>query len=260
MENNGDPVVIETMNFRVRLLRPGDPVDQFPDPADARATLGYPDGLLAIGGDLSAERLLYAYRHGIFPWYNEDQPIMWWSPDPRAVIFPDEFHMSRSLARNLRRKNWSYSLNQAFTAVIHGCASGRGEHGTWITTDMMSAYESLHKLGYAHSVETWLDGKLVGGIYGLRLGQAFFGESMFSIAPDASKIAISALVQLCRDEHLSMIDCQLESPHLKSLGMRAIAREEFLSLLGNSIEPAKDLPDWQFKPRPASPLAQLRSV
>ena len=246
-------------SFRIKLLTAEDPPESFPDPKSMRATLGYPDGLLAIGGDLSLERLLYAYRHGIFPWYNEDQPIMWWSPDPRAVIFPENFHMSRSLARQLRKEDWEYSLNENFATVIHACAENRDEHGTWITPDMLHAYQTLHEAGYAHSIETWRNGELAGGIYGLRLGNVFFGESMFSTLTDGSKVAISALVQLCKNERISMLDCQLESSHLATLGMVGISRDKFLSLLPDATANAQPLPNWQLVRQSAAPLSSLRN-
>jgi leucyl/phenylalanyl-tRNA--protein transferase len=247
------------MAFRVALLQPDDPPDSFPDPQYARTTLGYPDGLIAIGGDLSADRLIQAYAHGIFPWFNDDQPIMWWSPDPRAVLFPTEFHMSRSLARRLRREDWTFSLNQEFSNVIKHCAVNRGEHGTWITSDMISAYENLHALGYAHSLEVWRDGELAGGVYGLRMGNMFFGESMFSVQTDASKIALSALTHVSLSEGISLIDCQLESPHLASLGMRELPRSEFLNLLAAGREPVTAMPDWKIPPKSATVLTELRS-
>ncbi|MCS6897147.1 MAG: leucyl/phenylalanyl-tRNA--protein transferase, partial [Nitrospira sp.] len=152
--------------------------------------LASPDGLLAVGGDLRPERLLEAYRHGIFPWYNEGQPILWWSPDPRAVLFPSKLHVPRSLRRTLRRHLFSVTLDTSFRAVMEGCAGWRPQYpegGTWITSEMIEAYTRLHELGYAHSVETWLDGRLVGGVYGVAIGRAFFAESMFTLVDDASK-------------------------------------------------------------------------
>ena len=248
------------MTFRVKLLQPNDSAESFPDSNNARASIGYPDGLIAIGGDLSSERLLYAYSRGIFPWFNDDQPIMWWSPDPRAVIFTADFHMSRSLSRRLRNESWEYSLNQDFANVIKNCANNRGEHGTWITNDMISAYQKMHELGYAHSVEAWCDGELAGGIYGLRIGNIFCGESMFSLHADGSKVALSALVHVCKEEQIELIDCQLESTHLESLGMIEIPRSHFLNLLrGDSAKPAQLL-NWEFSRLPATELTYLRDA
>jgi len=246
------------MAFRIRTLSPDDPPDSFPNPADAGIALGYPDGLIAVGGDLSAERLLAAYSKGIFPWYNDDQPVLWWSPDPRAVIAPDNFHMSRSLQRELRRHDWSYSLNQNFSAVIAACAVGRGEHGTWITADMQDAYINLHQLGYAHSVESWYDGKLAGGVYGVRLGKIFFAESMYTSHTGGSKVALSGLMHIALRNGIELIDCQLESPHLVTLGMQSIVRSEFLSALPALIDTASPMPNWCFAPQPATPLTELR--
>lgn len=246
------------MAFRIRTLLPNDPPDSFPDPANAGVALGYPDGLLAIGGDLSPRRLLAAYRRGIFPWYNDDQPVLWWSPEPRAVIFPADFHMSRTTSRAINRGGWAYSLNQSFDAVINGCAHNRGQHGTWITAEMKEAYTLMHSLGYAHSVESWLNGRLAGGIYGIRLGRVFFGESMFSAITGGSKIAISGLVAECIAEGVAMLDCQLPSDHLRTLGMIEIPRVEFLAYVDEYTRGADPLPDWRFKPRPAEPLISLR--
>lgn len=240
------------MAFRVRNLSPDDPPDTFPDPATAGLALGYPDGLLAIGGDLSPARLLAAYRRGIFPWYNDDQPILWWSPQPRAVIFPCRLHLSRSLRRDLRRNAWEYSLNQCFAEVIDGCATNRGAHGTWITAEMRAAFLRLHELGYAHSVESWRNGELAGGIYGIRLGGIFFGESMYSARTSGSKVALGGLARICLDEGIRVIDCQLESEHLSTLGMQSLRRDEFLERLPGWTAGETALPDWRFARRPAS--------
>ena len=210
-------------------LSPQDAPEWFP-PTDQ--ALEEPPGLLAAGGDLSPERLLAAYRRGIFPWYSPGQPVLWWSPDPRAVLFPEEFHCSRSLARTLRRGHFSLSLDRDFAAVIDGCAAPRrGSPGTWITSEMRSAYLKLHALGAAHSVEVWQAGALAGGLYGVRLGGVFFGESMFSRVRDASKAALAHLVAVCRSNALAVIDCQLPSQHLTSLGSRTIPRSQFQALL-----------------------------
>lgn len=246
------------MAFRVRKLAADDPPDAFPDPATVRAVLGHPDGLIAIGGDLAPERLLAAYRRGIFPWYNEDQPLLWWSPDPRAVIRPDNFHMSRRLGQELRSGKWSYSLNQAFGQVIEGCASNRGEHGTWITPAMRNAYLRMHELGYAHSVESWIDGQLAGGIYGIRLGRCFFGESMFTRLTGGSKVAISGLVHLSICDGIELIDCQMTNAHLRSLGMQEISRKNFIDWLKTAVTDAEPLPNWRFTARPAAELSALR--
>ena len=209
-------------------LSAGDPPDSFPDPKSA---LSEPDGLLAVGGDLSPERLLAAYRHGIFPWFNADQPILWWSPDPRAVLLPNELHVSRSLRRRLRRDDYRVSADQCFGRVIDACAQRRRDEGTWITPEMRLAYCKLHELGFAHSIESWREDELVGGLYGVNIGRVFFGESMFSRRTDASKVALVALVGLGKPMGLELIDCQLASSHLASLGSRLVPRERFLELL-----------------------------
>jgi leucyl/phenylalanyl-tRNA--protein transferase len=195
-----------------------------------------PCGLLAAGGDLSPERLIAAYRGGIFPWYSPGQPVLWWSPDPRAVLFPEEFHCTRSLAKTLRNGGFSYSMDRDFPAVIDGCAAPRAASpGTWITSDMRAAYLELHHLGHAHSIEIWRGAELVGGLYGVRLGGVFFGESMFSRTRDASKAALAHLVAVCRRNSLAVIDCQLPSRHLTSLGSRTIPRSQFQALLREQV-------------------------
>ncbi len=217
-------------------LSPQDAPEWFPPPEQA---LEEPSGLLAAGGDLSPARLLAAYRRGIFPWYSPGQPVLWWSPDPRAVLFPEEFHCTRSLARTLRKGGFAHSIDRDFTAVIDGCAAPRaGSPGTWITSDMRAAYLELHRLHHAHSIETWRAGSLVGGLYGVRLGGVFFGESMFSRARDASKAALAYLVATCRRNSLVVIDCQLPSRHLASLGSRTIPRSQFQALLGEQVRGA----------------------
>jgi len=195
-----------------------------------------PCGLLAAGGDLSPERLIAAYRRGISPWYSPGQPVLWWSPDPRAVLFPEEFHCTRSLAKTLRNGGFSYSMDRDFAAVIDGCAAPRAASpGTWITSDMRAAYLELHHLAHAHSIEIWRGAELVGGLYGVRLGGVFFGESMFSRARDASKAALAHLVAVCRRNSLAVIDCQLPSRHLTSLGSRTIPRSQFQALLREQV-------------------------
>jgi leucyl/phenylalanyl-tRNA--protein transferase len=222
------------------LIHPDDP-PLFPDVEQA---LIDPDGLLAIGGDLSPARLLAAYRHGIFPWYSKDEPILWWAPNPRAVLLPDEFSCSKSLAKTIRKDKFEVSVNQRFDEVIEHCATLRLESGTWITNEMLAAYKQLHELGHAHSVETWHEGELAGGLYGIRIGSVFFGESMFSLKPDASKVALAQLVRLCDDSGIPLIDCQQPSAHLSRLGSRLIKRHKFTALLqeNTSLEPL--LADW----------------
>jgi len=214
-------------------LSPHDAPECFPPLEQA---LEEPSGLLAAGGDLSPERLIAAYRRGIFPWYSPGQPVLWWSPDPRAVLFPEEFRCSRSLAKQLRNGGFTATLDRDFAAVIDGCAAPRATSpGTWITREMRTAYLELHARGHAHSVEVWRAGSLVGGLYGVRLGAVFFGESMFSHARDASKVALAYLVALCRRNALAVIDCQLPSRHLTSLGARALPRSQFQALLDSYV-------------------------
>lgn len=193
------------------------------------AALGEPNGLLAAGGKLTSERLLDAYRQGIFPWYAPGEPILWWSPDPRMVLFPAEFRISRSLSRTLRRGQYEVRLDTAFAAVIRACAETprAGQGGTWITTEMQHAYSRLYELGWAHSVETWVEGRLVGGLYGIAIGRMFFGESMFTRATDASKIAAAHLARFLESRGFGMIDCQMKTAHLASLGAREIPRRDF---------------------------------
>jgi leucyl/phenylalanyl-tRNA--protein transferase len=203
------------------------------------------DGLLAVGGDLSPERLLSAYRHGIFPWYSDDEPILWWSPDPRAVIFPAELHVSRSLDRTLRSGRYRVTADTAFDEVIAACAQipRRHERGTWITDEMRAAYARLHALGHAHSVECWEGDLLVGGLYGVAVGACFCGESMFARRNDASKTALATLARHCPALGIALIDCQLPNPHLLRLGAREIPRAEYL----------KRLAEAQQRPAPPAP-------
>jgi len=207
---------------------PPEPV--FP-PADR--ALRDPNGLLAVGGDLSARRLLAAYRRGIFPWFSPGEPILWWSPDPRMALFPDEIRIARSLAKTLRNADYAVRLDTAFDAVIAACAATPrdGQSGTWIVPEMQAAYRELHALGHAHSVETWQAGRLVGGLYGVAIGQAFFGESMFSHRRDASKIALAHLCRFLAARGFGIIDCQMETAHLASMGARPIPRDDFLARL-----------------------------
>jgi leucyl/phenylalanyl-tRNA--protein transferase len=217
-------------------LSPHDAPDCFPPPDQA---LDDPAGLLAAGGDLSPPRLLAAYRRGIFPWYSPGQPVLWWSPDPRAVLFPEEFRCTRSLGKTLRNGGFSVEVDRDFAAVIDSCAAPRPHSlGTWITPEMRNAYVQLHRLAYAHSIEAYRNEMLVGGLYGVRLGSVFFGESMFSRERDASKVAMAHLVDICRHKGIAVIDCQLATRHLESLGSRAIARAQFQSLLREHIDMA----------------------
>lgn len=206
-----------------------------------------PNGLLAAGGDLSPQRLLEAYSKGIFPWFNEDEPILWWSPDPRMVLFPSELKISRSLRKTLNKDHYEIRTDSSFSQVMHACAAPRkGQAGTWIHPEMIAAYTALHEMGLAHSVETWMDGVLVGGLYGVSLGKVFFGESMFSRVPDASKIAFVHLVKQLRHRGVGLIDCQVRTGHLASLGAREISRLEFsqkLDSLINGLEPGSP---WNF--------------
>jgi leucyl/phenylalanyl-tRNA--protein transferase len=195
------------------------------------------DGLLAIGGDLMPERLLLAYRNGIFPWYNEGDPIMWWSPDPRFVLYPEKLKVSHSMKAVLKKGTFEYRFNTAFTEVFQGCASVRRTYsaGTWISNEMIAAYEKLHELGYAFSAEAWQDGQLAGGLYGVRIRKIFFGESMFSRVSNASKAAFIHLVRDLQADGVKLIDCQMYTPHLDSLGAESISREAFLFALRDAI-------------------------
>lgn len=191
-----------------------------------------PNGLLAAGGDLTAERLVQAYRHGCFPWFEAGQPILWWTPDPRTVLFPEELHLSRSLSKCLRQGRYRVTFDQAFAAVIQACAAPRSyAEGTWITDSMQAAYLQLHRQGIAHSVEVWHGEELVGGLYGLAMGTLFFGESMFSRADNASKVGFATLVTRLKAWGFVLIDCQMPTRHLHSFGARAIARSEFAGYL-----------------------------
>jgi leucyl/phenylalanyl-tRNA--protein transferase len=210
-------------------LSPGDPPDAFPP---VERALADPPGLLAAGGDLSAERLIAAYRRGIFPWFSPGQPVLWWSPDPREVIVPAEFHCSRSLARSQRNRGFELRVDTAFAAVVDGCAAPRAAGaGTWITPGMRTAYIGLHDRGLAHSFEAWRGAALAGGLYGVQLGGVFFAESMYSRERDASKVALAGLVRHCLGQGIGLIDCQMPSPHLRSLGSRPMPRREFVARL-----------------------------
>ena len=214
---------------------------------DVEQALTEPDGLLAVGGDLSPERLLEAYRRGIFPWYSEDQPVLWWSPNPRSVLFPDKLKISRSLNKVIKKQSFTVTLDTAFRDVITICAEPRKDDaGTWITPDMIEAYCTLFEQGHAHSVESWHEGELVGGLYGIAIGKVFFGESMFSKKTDASKVAFVKLVQQLNTWGFELIDCQIRSEHLDSLGAENIPRRRFIDLLNQlCISSSKDSP-WKF--------------
>lgn len=196
------------------------------------------DGLLAFGGDLSIERLLLAYRSGIFPWYNEDEPIIWWCPDPRFVLFPDDLKVSKSMQTVLRNGKFRFTINRAFGQVIQNCKTipREGQDGTWITPAVQKAYTELHTLGFAHSAEAWMDGELVGGLYGIRMGNVFFGESMFSKVSNASKFAFIKYVQQLQRENVALIDCQVHTEHLESLGAGMIERRLFIEILKKHIK------------------------
>lgn len=215
---------------------------QFPNTA---AALSDPEGLLAAGGGLDPDWLLLAYRRGIFPWYEPDQPILWWSPNPRAVIVPEEVHIGRSLCRTVRREQWEVSVDRAFGAVVSACAEPRrAGAGTWITPEMARAYIAMHDLGYAHSLEVWNGAQLIGGIYGIALGRVFFGESMFSHATDASKVALVSLCGLLRTLDIALLDCQVESAHVTRMGAKLWHRLEFEDALAEHASPSL-IQTWQ---------------
>jgi leucyl/phenylalanyl-tRNA---protein transferase len=205
-----------------------------------------PSGLLAVGGDLSSERLLEAYRVGIFPWYSDDQPILWWSPDPRFMLELDEFKISRSLQKTLRRKIFQVTFDRVFEEVIAACSvvPREGQRGTWITQEMRDAYLELHGLGYAHSVESWFGGKLVGGLYGVSLGKAFFGESMFHHKTDASKVALATLVEKLKSWSFHFIDSQMTTEHMMNLGAKEVPRRIFLKRLQSALRHSTKRGKW----------------
>ncbi len=217
----------------------------FPDPADAEAS-----GLLGVGGDLSPERMLLGYSSGIFPWFNEDNPILWWSPDPRMVLFTEELHVPRSLAKIVRRNEYEIRLDTAFTEVVRHCGETKRPHqdGTWITQGMAGAYTKLFELGFAHSVEAWQDGALVGGLYGVAVGRFFSGESMFAHQPDASKVAFVHLATQLRRWGFPLIDCQVHTAHLDRFGAREIPREDYLPRLGPLVTAPQKPGPWTFDP------------
>jgi len=232
---------------RITWISSNDSPEAFPDIEKA---FDVPDGLLAAGGDLSSDRLLYAYSHGIFPWFSEGQPILWWSPDPRCVIKPAKLHISRRLKRSLRNSGFEIRFNSAFDEVVAKCAEDRpGQDGTWITSEMTVAYNELHNLGWAHSVEVWSDGKLAGGLYGLAIDRVFFGESMVSRKTNASKAAMVALCRLLAERGFALLDCQVDSPHLLSMGATLIPRQQFSAVLREYGREHRPFDDWPAKPR-----------
>ena len=232
---------------RLHWLDPRDPEQPFPPPNRAMRD---PNGLLAIGGDLSVPRLLRAYGSGIFPWYNPNEPILWWCPDPRAVLAPQDFHVSHSLIKRIRKADYLATLDSAFDDVLDACAQSRrggAGGGTWLGPEMKRAYRELHDAGYAHSAEIWRDGRLAGGLYGVAIGGAFFGESMFSRETDCSKLA---LYWLCRQLHawgFELVDCQIASSHLKTLGATEIPRERFLTRLRSAAQLAGRAGRWRYE-------------
>ena len=239
-------------NNRVVWLGPETAEQYFPD---VETALREPDGLLAAGGDLSSERLLSAYRSGIFPWYEEGQPILWWSPDPRCVLRPDDFHVSRRLQQYIRRSTFTLSCNRAFSDVITACAGERKyQPGTWITADMIDAYAQLHADGWAHSIEIWDDDKLVGGLYGVSIGRVFFGESMFSHHDNASKFAMFGLTRILSRGDFALLDCQVLSQHLLTLGATLLPRTDFVEILRSSCTPASQFDGWPTKVLPICEL------
>lgn len=217
---------------RIHLL---DRYTSFPPVEEA---LTEPNGLLAIGGDLTTNRLLDAYTHGIFPWFSAGEPIVWWSPDPRMVLYPDELKISRSMSRRLNRKDYEVRFNTSFRQVMQACAETRrpGQDGTWITDEMIDAYCALHVSGHAMSAETWIGNRLAGGLYGVRIGKMFYGESMFHHVTDASKIAFVHLVQELKRQNFGLLDCQMKTSHLASLGAREVSRKEFCQLMSKLIQ------------------------
>ena len=237
---------------RIAWLNADDPPSAFPDVASA---MREPDGLLAAGGDLSRDRLLYAYSRGIFPWYDEGQPILWWSPDPRCILRPDRYHVSRRLARTLKRAVDELTFNRSFSDVILACAGPRRQQqGTWITPDMIDAYRRLHAEGWAHSVEVRRGGRLVGGIYGVAIGRVFFGESMFSHETDASKMAMLGLCRILEAEGFEMLDCQVASGHLLTLGAENIPRADFTAMLKSACAGGERFDSWPTRSLPIGDL------
>jgi leucyl/phenylalanyl-tRNA--protein transferase len=237
---------------RIAWLSESDRAEAFPD---VEFALDEPDGLLAAGGDLSSERLLAAYTRGIFPWYEEGQPILWWSPDPRCVLSPEKLHVARRLRQQIRNSSAELRFNTAFRDVVEQCAGKRrSQQGTWITSDMKTAYRRLHQEGWAHSIEVWDDDQLAGGLYGLCIGKVFFGESMFSARPNTSKIAMLGLAAHMRSSGMQLIDCQVVSRHLVTMGAELMPRKEFCALLEHACSPPDPHRGW---PRDPLPVASL---
>jgi leucyl/phenylalanyl-tRNA--protein transferase len=227
------------------LITPDTPETEFP-PADSATT----EGLVAVGGKLTTKRILSAYRQGIFPWYSDEQPVLWWSPEPRAILYPDAIKISRSLKKAMRREHFQVTADTAFTDVITCCAAPRSDSpsaGTWITNDMMDAYCQLHELGHAHSIEVWLGEKLIGGLYGLCLGSMFCGESMFSRHSNASKVALVSLARSAEQLHIDFIDCQLPTAHLASLGAISITRRRYLGMLEEALHYQRKAGHWSLE-------------
>ena len=227
----------------MQLITADTPETQFPSPNSASE-----EGLVAVGGEITTKRVLSAYRQGIFPWYSEDQPVLWWSPEPRAILYPDGIKISRSLKKTLRRSKFSITADTAFSEVVKACAGPRTQSptgGTWITAEMMDTYNRLHQLGYGHSIEVWDEEKLVGGLYGLSLGSAFFGESMFSHKTDASKFALVYLAKFSKSSGIDFIDCQLPTVHLASMGAINISRKEYLRILEAALKHQDHTKCWQ---------------
>ena len=231
--------------------------DAFPPVSRAMRS---PNGLLAAGGNLSASRLLDAYRQGIFPWFNPGEPIMWWSPDQRMILIPGEFKASRSLTKILRNNTFEVRLDTAFEQVMRACAASRDEQqGTWISEEMIEAYSKLHQLGYAHSVEVWASGKMVGGLYGVSIGRMFYGESMFSRVSNTSKIALAYLARQLEYWQFGMIDCQVHTPHLATLGAREIPRSEFIARIQKLVH-CEPILDWKFDAHASDTMFSNTSV
>jgi leucyl/phenylalanyl-tRNA--protein transferase len=234
---------VQNQEYVIPFLKHHDP---FPP---VERALREPNGLLAAGGDLSPERLLDAYVHGIFPWFGEDDPVLWWSPDPRMVLFTAEVHVSRSMRKTIRSRRMQVTADRCFDEVMEGCAEPRpGQDGTWITDEMKDAYTRLYRMGYAHSVEAWAGDELVGGLYGVAIGRMFYGESMFSRVSDASKLALFALVTQLARWGFPCVDCQMSTGHLSSLGAREIARATFLRQMRTLVRQGGMPSPWQFDP------------